>query len=161
MADMIHHAEVSSEEEDSDAETRAAYEASQTRAGMDGLHKPSADADASAVQMPARITPLPGLTECLERLQTTMSTMEQDMERRRKNLAEVEKEKNEILAREVEVQQLLKQAGERYAALKGDSNGAVADSITHSRLADRVFAERGLDSIGNTPITRPNVEEDG
>jgi hypothetical protein len=164
MADMIHHAEGSSdEEEDSDAETRAAYEAAQTRAGMDGLHKPSDDAAASAVQMPARITPLPGLTECLERLRTTMSTMEQDMERRHKNMAELEKEKNEILAREVEVQELLKQAGARYAALKSDSNGTMADpqAIAHNGLADRVFADRGLDSFGNTPTIRPDVEEDG
>lgn len=167
MADMIHHAEGSSDEEsdDSEADRRAAYEAAQTRAGMDGLHKPSDDSDSGAAQMPARITPLPGLAECLERLRATMSTMEQDMERRHKNMAELEKEKSEILARELEVQELLKQAGARYAALKADSNGLVAEPRTvvnaYSEHTDHVFADRGLDSIGNTPTVRPEVEDDG
>lgn len=167
MADMIHHAEgTSDEEDDSDAETRAAYEAAQTRAGMDGLHKPGDDADASIMQMPSRITPLPGLSECLERLRTTMMTMEQDMERRHKNMAELEKEKNEILAREVEVQELLKHAGARYAALKAGPNEEIPTEHrtileAHNGLTDCVFADRGLDSFGNTPTIRPEVEEDG
>jgi hypothetical protein len=158
MADMIHHAEGSSDEEsDSEAETRAAYEAAQTRAGMDGLHKPGDDVEASSVQVPSRIIPLPGLAECLEHLQTTMSTMEQEMQHRHENLANLEREKNEILAREVEVQELLKQAGARYSALKNDSIGA---ATTRNGLPERM-ADRGLESFGNTPTARPEVEDEG
>ncbi len=70
MADMIQQAEGSSDEEsdDSEAERRAAYEAAQTRAGMDGLHKPNENVEAIAAQVPSKITPLPNLSECLERL---------------------------------------------------------------------------------------------
>jgi hypothetical protein len=167
MADMIHHAEGSSDDDsdDSEAERRAAYEVAQTRAGMDGLHKPGEDLKAEAVQVPARITPLPGLTECLERLRTTMSTMEQDMVQRYKNMKDLEREKNEILAREVEVQELLKQAGARYSALRADSSGATTDPQAivdaHNRASDLMVTERGLDSIGNTPIARPKVHDIG
>jgi len=165
MADMIHHAEGSSDEasDDSEAERRAAYEAAQTRAGMDGLHKPDNEVGADTVQMPTKITPLPGLAECLERLRTTMSTMEQDMARRQKNMKDLEMEKNEIVAREVEVQELLKQAGERYSALRADSSGAATNPQAfvdaHSVIADRLTTERGLDSIGNTPIAKTEVQD--
>ena len=167
MADMIHQAEGSSDEvsDDSEAERRAAYEAAQTRAGMDGLHKPNNDAEAAHVQMPARITPLPGLSECLERLKTTMSTMEQDMALRHKKMADLEQEKREILAREVEVQELLKQAGARYSALKADTGGAMTDPQALVDASNGIVAgmvvDRGLESFGNTPTIRPDVEDVG
>jgi len=69
MAEQIRHAEGSSEEsDDSEVERRAAYEAAQTRKGMDGLHKPTDEAESAPIQMPSRITPLPNLTESLKRL---------------------------------------------------------------------------------------------
>jgi hypothetical protein len=164
MADMIQQAEGSSDEhtDDSEAERRAAYEAAQTRAGMDGLHKPGDDMEAAAVQVPAKITPLPALAECLERLQTTISEMEQDLAQRHKNLADLEQEKRDILARELDVQELLKEAGARYSVLKADSIGAVTDpqSIVeaHNGSVDRMV-DRGLESFGNTPTTRTEVED--
>jgi len=166
MADMIHQAEGSSDEEsdDSEAERRAAYETAQTRAGMDGLVRPKDDAEA-AVQVPSKITPLPVLSECLERLQMTLSTMEQELARGQKKMADLEQEKKDILARETEVQELLKLAGARYAALKADSNMPIADPQslveTHNEFADRMVVDRGLESFGNTPATRPEVEDVG
>lgn len=167
MADLINQAEGSSNEDsdDSEAERRAAYEAAQTRAGMDGLHKPGDDVAHTAFQVPLRITPLPVLSECLERLQATMNTMEQELAQKHKKMAELEQEKKEILAREVEVQELLKQAGARYSALKADSNGSMGDpqSITgaHNGIAEPLVSDRGLESFGNTPTTRPSVEDVG
>jgi hypothetical protein len=170
MADLIQQAEGSSENDsdDSEAERRAAYEAAQTRAGMDGLHKHDG-AENTAVQAPSKITPLPVLSECLERLQSTMNEMEQELARRHKKMADLEQEKRDILARETEVQELLKQAGARYAALQADSNGAQADlqadpqSIVeaHNGLTDRMVVDRGLESFGNTPTTRPEVGDVG
>jgi hypothetical protein len=166
MADMIHEAEGSSDDDsdDSEAERRAAYEAAQTRAGMDGLHKPSDDTD-TAVQVPSRITPLPILSECLERLQFTMSTMEQELGQRYKRMADLEQEKREILARETEVQELFKQAGARYSALKVDSTMPLVDpqsiAAGHNGLTEPLIVDRGLESFGNTPTTRPGVEDIG
>jgi hypothetical protein len=167
MADMIHQAEGSEDEEsdDSEAERRAAYEAAQTRAGMDGLHKPTDKVETGAAQIPSRITPLPVLSECLERLQNTLSSMEHELVRRRKKMEEVKQEKQDITAREAEVQELLKQAGERYAALKADTNGAVADpkALTgaQSGFAAPLIVDRGLESFGNTPVARPDIEDLG
>lgn len=167
MSEMIKQAEGSSGEDsdDSEVERRAAYEEAQTRAGMDGLHKPSDDAADSTVQAPARITPLPVLSECLERLQSTMDAMEKELQQKYKKMADLEQEKKDILAREVEVQELLKQAGSRYSALKEDSNETPTDAQTimgaqHS-IAEPLVSDRGLESFGNTPITRPGIEDVG
>jgi hypothetical protein len=163
MAEMIDQAEGSSNEDsdDSEAERRAAYEAAQTRAGMDGLHKPGDDVEDTAVHAPSRIATLPVLSECLERLQSTMNTMELELAQKHKKMADLEQEKKEILAREVEVQELLKQAGARYSALKADSNGAQADPRAITGAIETLGADRGLESFGNTPTTRPNVEDIG
>ncbi|TVY18967.1 hypothetical protein LARI1_G002462 [Lachnellula arida] len=169
MADMIKLAENNSDDDsdDSEAERRAEYEAAQTRAGMDGLHKHDDEAEAvAATQVPSKITPLPTLSECLERLQATLSTMQQELALKHKKVADLEKEKLEIVAREGEVQELLKQSGERFAALKADSNGAVAnpqelvDGVQNGMMPGLV-ADRGLESFGNTPTVRPGVEDVG
>jgi len=168
MADMIQQAEGSSDEEsdDSEAERRAAYEAAQTRAGMDGLVKSSDTMDIESVQVPSRITPLPALSECLERLQTTLTTMEQELAKRQKKTVDLEKEKADILSREKEVQELLKQAGARYAALRNDSAIPAGDPQALVKahdgvLANRMVVDRGLESFGNTPTTRPEVADIG
>ncbi|PBP19832.1 hypothetical protein BUE80_DR009369 [Diplocarpon rosae] len=172
MADMIHQAEGSSdgdsdgESDSSEAERRAAYEAAQTRAGMDGLHKSDQNVGASAAQIPSKITPMPVLSECLTRLQMTLSSMEQNLAQRYRQMEALKQEENEIAAREIEVQELLKQAGARYAALKSDANGAVPDSQTLTAQANEGFAvpmiiDRGLESFGNTPTVRPDVEDVG
>lgn len=165
MADMIHQAEGSSdgESDDSEAERRAAYEAAQTRAGMDGLHKPEEDFNRNTVQVPSRITPLPVLSECLERLQSTMNSMEIELMKRKRKLEESKQEKLDIAKREAEVQELLKQAGARYAALKAETNGAVANpqSLMDSGRTMQMMADRGLESFGNTPIARPDAKDIG
>lgn len=161
MADMIFAAEGNSENEsdDSEAERRAAYEVAQTRAGMDGLHKPKDDVEVTSAQVPSKITPLPVLTECLARLQSTLSSMELDLARKRKKLNDSKHEKMEIGTRETEVQELLKQAGAKYAALKADSNDAVTDAKSNG--TSPMIVDRGLESFGNTPTVRPDVEDVG
>jgi len=167
MAEMINQAEGSSDEDsdDSEAERRAAYEEAQTRAGMDGLHKHTDDTDKASIQMPTKITPLPGLSESLENFKITLNDMEQDMARRQKHLEDLDQEKQEILSREADVQELLKQAGARYSAMKPNSNGTgtVSDvqeviDAHDSGLPSRT-TDRGLESFGNTPTTRPTFED--
>ncbi|KAG9245717.1 nineteen complex-related protein 2-domain-containing protein [Calycina marina] len=166
MAELINQAEGSSEEDsdDSEVERKAAYEAAQTRAGMDGLHKPSADLGEASVQMPTKITPLPNIAESLENFMITLNDMEQDMTRRQKNLEDLDRERQEILAREIEVQKLLKQAGTRYSALRPDSNGTsngnVQDVVdAHESSRPNPIADRGLESFGNTPTSRPAFQD--
>jgi len=174
MADLISAAEGHDDEEsdDSEAERRAAYEAAQTRAGMDGLHKhDDNEAHNTAAQIPTKITPLPVLSECLTRLQNTLSSMELDLAKKKKKLQDSKKEKTEIGVRETEVQELLKQTGVRYAALKADASGAdgaatvgsasEAKSLLESNGVSPMVVDRGLESFGNTPTIRPAVEDDG
>lgn len=162
IAEQIRHAEGSEDEsDDSEAERRAAYEVAQTRKGMDGLHKPTDEAE-STVQIPSKITPLPVLSESLGRLQETLKEMEQDMLRRHQKVADLEQEKKEILEREVEVQKLLKQAGEQYASLTADISGAVADpqAAIEAMGKSPIMVDRGLESFGNTPTFRPILQDD-
>lgn len=169
MADMIKLAENNSDDDsdDSEAERRAEYEAAQTRAGMDGLHKHDGEAEAAAAtQVPSKITPLPVLLECLERLQATLSSMQHELAQKHKKVADLDKEKHEIVVREAEVQDLLRQSGARFAALKADSNGAVADPKelvegAQAGMMPGLAIDRGLESFGNTPTVRPAVEDVG
>jgi hypothetical protein len=164
MADLIHEAEGSSSDDtdDSEAERRAAYEASQTRAGMDGLSKPETS---SILQVPPKIMPIPSLSECLNRLQTTLSGMQVELAKRNRKMEELQQEKRDILTREHEVQQSLKEAGDRYSALRASTGLPIveAESVMTGPavMQDPLFMNRGLESIGNTPIGRAGVEDVG
>lgn len=164
MAEMIHDAEGSSSDpsDDSEAERHAAYEAAQTRAGMDGLTKPNVQA---LPQVPPKITPLLSLGESLQRLRTTMSGMEMELAKRTRRMEELKKEKAEILEREVEVQRLLKEAGDRYSAMRADAGLAGMDPNRfmsgQNGFGDVIGSNRGLESFGNTPVGRPQIEDIG
>lgn len=164
MAEMIHDAEGSSSDEsdDSEKERQYAYEAAQTRAGMDGLSKPDT---AAVAQVPTKITPIPNLSECLQRLQTTLTGMEMELSRRNQRLEELQKEKAEVLARETKVQHLLKEAGDRYTAMRADIGLPAVDPKAlvdgQNGNADPALTNRGLESFGNTPIRPSQAEDEG
>lgn len=166
IAQAIQEAEGSSSEEsdDSEAERRAEYEAAQTRAGMDGLKK--LDAAQAAALVPPKVTPIPSLSECLARLRTSLSEAEQESTKRSWRMGELVREKAEIMAREQEVQRLLREAGERYSALRGDSNLPpvdTADPMAFPSVGDgfreATSRNRGLESFGNTPVGTSGVED--
>lgn len=168
IAEMIEEAQSDSSEGSdwSESERRRAFESAQTRAGMDGLSKPD-PASAALPPIPPKITPLPNLSECLRRLQNTLSGMQQELERRTKKMEGLQREKAEILAREEEVQRLLKEAGDRYAAMRAESNlpavGVDAGVLGAGKneFMDAMAANRGLESLGNTPTARPRVDDVG
>lgn len=155
IAEMIEQAERDSDSvsDDSEAERCAAYENAQTRAGMDGLSKHGLEDDHMTTQMPARITPLPSLSECLISLQNTLNSMEVELDRKRRELVCSEKEEQDIEQREVELQALLKQTGERLEVIKSgnlvatetvqDTVALASDSVVSSMMVDR-----GLESFG-------------
>ncbi|KAK4152678.1 nineteen complex-related protein 2-domain-containing protein [Chaetomidium leptoderma] len=173
MADMIRAAEDGSdaESDDSEAERRAAYEAAQRRAGMDGLHRPDEDHDLDGAVGPdaiPRMKPLPKLNEVLQRMRDIVQGLEDQVTVKRSGIEGLEKEKEEILAREKEVQEILNQAGAKYQAVVASAGGNVGDAakmVTQSPLrplppgiSGDLPVERGLESFGATPTRRDDIE---
>ncbi|KAK1752783.1 nineteen complex-related protein 2-domain-containing protein [Echria macrotheca] len=175
MADLIKAAEDGSdaESDDSEAERRAAYEAAQRRAGMDGLRRPDADdadmEDGGASVIP-RMKPLPDMHEVLQRMRTLVQGLDDEVARKRAHIADLEKERGDIAAREKEVQEILNQAGAKYQALVG-AGSAAADVVTKlvsqsplrplpPGIMGEMPVERGLESFGTTPTKRSDWDEE-
>lgn len=149
MAELISAAEGHSTDSssDGDAERRIAYESAQTRAGLDGLKKADAKPADDLWRVPTKITPLPNLTECLAKLQATLRSMEEDLKAKSARVEQLRREKEEIDAREGEVQALLDSAGRKYQEAMGGGN-TEAGATTQANVT---LAERGLESLGATP----------
>lgn len=142
MRELIDDAEGLSDEEDSDLDEKAAYEATQTRAAMGNggqIDRP---------RTPPKVTPLPRLSHSLERLRTMLAVTEQSREQMLNRMEELRKEKADIAAREVEIQTLIKEAGENYEKLKLE-----AGVTPGSEEADDMKKSRGLESLGAPMIT--------
>ncbi|MBE3041368.1 hypothetical protein IMZ48_02050 [Candidatus Bathyarchaeota archaeon] len=164
MESMIREAEGNTDDEsdESDAERRVAFEAAQSRAGMDGLKRP--------IQKPGeappkpRITPLPSMTDCLRALQETLAGKKAELEARSRKVAELRAEREEIRGREAEVQRLVDEAGETYrvAAAAAGGAGALEGGSPAQMVGESVeFAgERGLESFG-TPTARRGLDDEG
>ncbi|KAI1353380.1 nineteen complex-related protein 2-domain-containing protein [Xylaria sp. FL0043] len=175
--------------DDSEAERRAAFEAAQTRAGMDGLaeereqQRKRLGAREGVVPVPPKITPLPDLSVLVEEFKARMRQKEANLIRMRAHIAELKAEREGVLKREPEVQRLLNEAGERYRALtmpgatapgagNGSTNGDGGDTksngesaVTAARTLLDQFrdgpgtpGERGLESLGTTPIKQSQME---
>lgn len=152
MAELITAAEGHSSDSsaDSDAERRMAYEAAQSRAGMDGLKKPRKDPAEELLKVPPKITPLPNLSECIQKLQASLQTMEVNLQSKSARVEQLRKEREEITTREGEVQTLLDETGKKYQEAMGQGkveNGTVKSSGPGAELV----GERGLESMGTTP----------
>ncbi|KAI0200892.1 nineteen complex-related protein 2-domain-containing protein [Astrocystis sublimbata] len=181
--------------DDSEAERRAAFEAAQTRAGMDGLaeereqQRKRLGAREGVVPVPPKITPLPDLSVLVEAFKARMRQKEADLVRMRAHTAQLKTEREGIVRREPEVQQMLNEAGERYRALMmpggegsaptqtngeggtDNGNGYGADTATAAKTLLDQFrdggggpgtpGERGLESLGTTPVRqRTQMEVD-
>ena len=150
MQELINEAEgssASSDDDDSEKERHAAYEAAQTRKGMDGLHK-SDEHKPRRPKTPPRITPLPHLSACLDRLQTTLRKMEEGRAQKAKTLDGLQREKADITAREAEIQRLLEEAGHNYERLRAEA----AISGMRGKESEGPSTPRGLESLGHTPV---------
>ncbi|KAF5680839.1 hypothetical protein FHETE_227 [Fusarium heterosporum] len=161
MEELITAAEghTSDSSSDSDAERRIAYEAAQTRAGMDGLKKPRKDPGQDHLQAPPKISPLPSLTECLARLQTTLKGMEEEMKGKQNRVEKLKNEREEIVKREGEVQALLDETGRKYQEAMGQ--GKVVEGKGPDILANapaEMVGARGLETLG-TPSRKPDEED--
>lgn len=137
MASLISAAEGAGSEgeaasDDSEAERRAAFEAAQTRAGMDGLAEERAQqrkrlgVREGVVPIPPKITPLPDLSVLAEEFKARMRQKEANLIRMRAHIAQLKSEQESVLKRKPELQQLLNEAGERYRAIMLPNGGASA-----------------------------------
>ena len=148
IADLIAEAEGSADSADSDdseKERRAEYEAAQTRKGMDGMrldNEPDWGGGGGwkVAKTPPRITPLPSLGGCLERLRGRLAEMERERARKVKELEECQRERREVEEREGEIQRLLKETGDRYERLRKEAG--MGEDGNDSRV------ERGLENLG-------------
>ncbi|KAL8852880.1 MAG: hypothetical protein Q9221_002256 [Calogaya cf. arnoldii] len=142
----------SADTDDSETERRQAYEAAQTRAGMDGLRKHDDYNQPQRPRTPPKITPLPTLNGCLEKLQADLNKMQYERMQRSKKLEEVRREKQELAEREVEIQRLLREAGDNYAQLRSQIGGELAAETNGQMMLenDTPNAERGLEDMGTT-----------
>ena len=158
MKTMIDEAEGSEDpsEDESEVERRAAYEAAQTRKGMDGLKKHDEGARPRRPRTPPRITPLPTLGGILERLRERQQARQHEKRIQQARLDMVKKELVDIEVRKVEVQRLMTEAGKRFeklqAEVQAEKGGAEAGSsamVERPGLGIGIGVEmRGLESMG-------------
>ncbi|TLD11875.1 hypothetical protein PspLS_11326 [Pyricularia sp. CBS 133598] len=153
------------DDDDSEAERRAAYEEAQTRAGMDGLnqqqkHSTRVGTAGEVFEIP-RMKPLPDLAACLAQMQSVLLGMQGDVAAKKAQVARLEIEKEEIVTREAEVQAILDKAGKDYQAKTGVSSEAIIQgSAVNSPLRPVPPAERGLESFGTPTSNRMDVDMD-
>ncbi|KAI4241730.1 MAG: hypothetical protein L6R40_004407 [Gallowayella cf. fulva] len=161
MQALINEAEggsSSQESDDSEVERRQAYEAAQTRAGMDGLLKNEDYSQPQRPRTPPKITPLPTLNGCLEKLQAKLNEMQRERMLRVKMLEEVQREKQKLAEREIEIQRLLKETGDNYARLRSQVGGELAAETNGQMMLENGTPDssRGLENLVTTPAA--NVE---
>lgn len=142
MKALIAEAEGSSEEDESDAERNAAYEATQTRAAMDGMRRVQKP---ERPKTPPKIAPLPKLSDGLLRLRSTLMMMENSKTQMIRRLEELGQEKSDIAIREVEIQTLLRETGEKYEKLKAEAGVPPEQALLTGPDVD---SSRGLENIG-------------
>lgn len=135
--------------DDSEVERRRAYEVAQTRAGMDGLQKTEDQNQPQRPRTPPKITPLPTLNRCVEKLQASLTKMQYEKMQRVRRLEEVRKEKLEMVEREVEIQKLLQEAGEKHEKLRSQIGGELAAATNGHMMVETgsVTAQKGLETL--------------
>ncbi|KAI2476919.1 NTR2 domain containing protein [Pyrenophora tritici-repentis] len=150
MAELINDAEGSSGDDgsgDSDEERNIAFAAAQARAGRYGQKIEDED-DGS--KTPPRITPLPDLDEVLEGLTIDIQTKQQRKNTILQKLKDLKDDKVRIEERKKYLQEQLQETGEKYEKLRQEQGlpALPANGIEGGRL----ITERGLDSLGTTPL---------
>jgi hypothetical protein len=157
MAELINDAEGGSDDDgsaDSDEERNNAFAAAQARAGRYGQKIEDED-DGS--KTPPRITPLPNLDEILEGLTIDIRTKQQRKALILQKLQELKDDKVRIEERKAYLQEQLQKTGEEYEKLRQEAGlpALPAGGVEGGRL----ITERGLDSLGTTPLAGRSSEE--
>ena len=158
MAELIHEAEGGSdddESDDSDEERNMAFAAAQARAGRYG--QPIKDADDGSTT-PPRIAPLPDLNEILEGLFSDIQEKQQRKQCILQKLQELTDDHARIEERKRYLQEQLQKTGDEYEKLRQEAG---LPELPTSGNEGRLLTERGLDSLGTTPLAgRSGAESD-
>ncbi|BCR90731.1 uncharacterized protein ACHE_60617A [Aspergillus chevalieri] len=150
MRELINEAEVPSDEDDSDLEEKAAYEAHQTRAAMGNGGRDRVDRP----RTPPKMAALPRLSNSMDRFRANLAVMEKSRSQMINRMEDLRKEKADIAAREVEIQALIKEAGDNYEKLRLEA-GLTPDETSEMQNS------RGLETIGAPmAITAGNSESE-
>ncbi|KAL4872251.1 hypothetical protein BDV12DRAFT_193698 [Aspergillus spectabilis] len=147
MRELIEEAEALSDEEDSDLEEKAAYEASQTRAAMGYSGRDSVDRP----KTPPKMTSLPRLSASLDRLRLSLAVLEKSRSQMINQMEELRKEKADISVREVEIQALIKETGDYYEKLKQEA-GVTPGSEVDTPATTDFESSRGLETLDSFDI---------
>ncbi|KAJ5555660.1 hypothetical protein N7535_008094 [Penicillium sp. DV-2018c] len=153
MRELIDDAVGASDEEDSDFEEKAAYEAAQIKAAMygksDAIDRP---------KTPPKVTSLPRLASSFERLRMSLASMEGLKTQMISRMEEMRKEKADIANREVEIQAMIKEAGDNYERLKKEAGVASTAEMNASNGA--LEKSRGLENIGApVPVRNSSISD--
>lgn len=155
MRELINDAEDTSDEDDSDAERNAAYEAAQTRAAM-GLER---GLSSNMSKTAPKIASLPRLANVIELLRASLAEVEYSKTMLINRMEELRKEKADIAVREVEIQELIHEAGEKYEKLRIEAG---LNPEENGLPGDNTMSDRGLESIGNSmPVSRVESDAEG
>jgi Nineteen complex-related protein 2 len=146
VREMIADAEGISDEDDSEAERNLAYETAQARNAMDGLGLGD-DGNDHHLRAPTVITPIPRLSSVLERLRSNISNLEYTRAKLSKQMADLQQEKAEIAVREIEIQRLVREAGEKYEQLRAETN---LETSSMNAGGSQAPIAMGLETINNT-----------
>ncbi|KAL4752103.1 hypothetical protein BDW72DRAFT_202517 [Aspergillus terricola var. indicus] len=154
MRELIEDAEALMDEEDSDLEEKAAYEAAQTRAAIGYGNGP-----VDRPKTPPKMTSLPRLSTCLDRLRMNLAVLEKSRTQMISRMEELRKEKADISVREVEIQALIKETGDHYEKLKQEA-GVTPGSEVETPATTDFESSRGLENIGASSLTISKVNSE-
>ncbi|USP77167.1 hypothetical protein yc1106_04441 [Curvularia clavata] len=151
MAELINDAEGASGDDgssDSDEERNHAFAAAQARAGRYGQKIEDED---DGTRTPPRITPLPDLDDVLQGLTIDIQAKRQRKDLILQKLQDLKDDATRIEERKKYLQEQLQKTGEEYEKLRQES-GLPALPGTGMEGGGRLITERGLDSLGTTPL---------
>ena len=156
MAELINDAEGSDDDGsiDSDEERNAAFAAAQARAGRYGQ---KIDDEDDGSKTPPRITPVPDLDDVLEGLTIDIQTKQQKRKSIVQKLQELKDDKARIEERKKYLQEQLQKTGEEYEKLRQEAGLPALPS--NGMEGGRLITERGLDSLGTTPLAGRSSED--
>ena len=152
MAELINDAEGVSGDDgsgDSDEERNIAFATAQARAGRYGQKIEDED---DGTRTPPRITPLPDLDEVLQGLSIDIQSRRQRKDMILQKLQDLKDDTARIEERKKYLQEQLQKTGEEYEKLRQES-GLPALPSNGMEGGGRLITERGLDSLGTTPLS--------
>lgn len=156
MASLIHDAEGSdSASSDSEEERNTAFAAAQARAGRYGQKIDTDDAD-DGTKTPPKISPLPDLTQLLETMHVDLQAKQQRKDAILAKLQELKDDRVRIDERKVYLQQQLQKTGDEYEKLRSEAGLPALEANGGARM----ITERGLDSLGTTPLAGRSSEDE-